>query len=948
MIDSPRVGLPALLKAIHVPWTRHSARSQLGRLATQCAAGVLGLAGLTLVGFQLHLGLATVGFAELTLIALLSLLGSFTGSIILSAIAVASLNYYFAEPLFSFRVDYPQDVAAIAALLVTSLLISGLAAGQRRSLQRHRASEQQWKEVFEHNPVMYFMLDATGTVLSVNAFGASQLGYAVDELVGQTVFKLFHPEDRELARAQAARCLETPGKACVWEIRKVRKDGTQLWVRENAKAVRRSGDELIMLLACEDITERKRGEQRLAAEGAVTGVLAASQDFDAAAPKLLQAIGTALTWDWGALWSVPGGQQELRCGATWRVSDLETVELDPSSRIARLVPGQGHPGQAWQNGQPLWNRDGGLAPGDPRRSAALQAGLRSTVAFPLALSVGGRALAVMEFCCRAPRDPDPEQLATLMAIGNQIAQFMTRKEAEKTLLQSEQRYRALFEHSYDAILLQDEQGTILYASPSRPMAQEFGYNPDELVGHNVLEFVDPDHLEAARRAGEHRRVLPPGVVRGPEERLVRRKDGSRRWVEIVATNLLHEPAVGAIVLNLRDITQRKHAQEELRESEQRFRDFAESTADWLWETGPDHRFTSFHGASLEQGAATRPLGATPWEMSADADEEPESWREHRATLAARRPFRGFTHKVVAHDGSVRYFAASGRPIFDAGGGFRGYRGVTTDVTASVRAGHVEAALGEARIQLAHMARVTALGEMTAAIAHEINQPLAAVVTDASASLHWLEGDPPDLGEARQALVRIIKDGHRASAVITRIRALVRKTPAQQESLNLNELILGVIALSAGTAQRKKTTLRTELLEGIPRIMGDRVQLQQVLLNLILNGIEAMEDGGPYEVCVATELNGSEHLLVSVRDTGKGVDPTVAARIFDPFCTTKEDGMGMGLAISRSIVEAHGGQLSFNANLPRGSVFQFLLPLTPPTTLAAATPQPEVSTMPAAS
>jgi PAS domain S-box-containing protein len=240
--------------------------------------GGIGVAAVTLVGFRLEPNIATAGFAYLIVIALLSLIGSFVGSVALSTVAGACLAYFFAPPLLSLRMDDPKDVTAVAAFLATSIVISGLTAKRRRvaeearpsqqalverATEALRESEEQWREVFEHNPVMYFVVDAAGIVQSVNAFGAAQLGYTVGELVGRSVLNVFFEEDRAFVQKNFAVCLEKLGQSNSWEVRKIRKDGTVLWVRENAKAVRRTGNQLIVLIACEDITERKRAEDAL-------------------------------------------------------------------------------------------------------------------------------------------------------------------------------------------------------------------------------------------------------------------------------------------------------------------------------------------------------------------------------------------------------------------------------------------------------------------------------------------------------------------------------------------------------------------------------------------------------------------------------------------------------------------------------------------------------------
>jgi len=247
-----------------------------------------------------------------------------------------------------------------------------------------------------------------------------------------------------------------------------------------------------------------------------------------------------------------------------------------------------------------------------------------------------------------------------------------------------------------------------------------------------------------------------------------------------------------------------------------------------------------------------------------------------------------------------------------------------DITERKRA---EEALHKAQTELAHVTRVATLGEMSASIAHEINQPLGAVVNSASACLRWLAGQPPNLEEARKAAALIVKDGHRAGEIIGRIRDLAKKTPPRRDWLDINETILEVIALARSQAQNSRVSLQTQLSVDVPPILGDRIQLQQVILNLIINAIEAMSATGQEsrEVEVGYRKHDPRGVLVTVRDSGPGLDPKELDHLFTAFYTTKPQGMGMGLAISRSIIEAHGGRLWATANEHRGATFQFTLP-----------------------
>lgn len=248
----------------------------------------------------------------------------------------------------------------------------------------------------------------------------------------------------------------------------------------------------------------------------------------------------------------------------------------------------------------------------------------------------------------------------------------------------------------------------------------------------------------------------------------------------------------------------------------------------------------------------------------------------------------------------------------------------TDITERKRA---EEALQKVQAELAHATRVMTLGELTASIAHEVNQPLAAIVTNGNACLRWLGGAQPNFVEARQAVERIIKDSYRASEVIARVRTLVKKAPPRNDLVDLNEVIVEVLALAQNEARRNHVFLKPQLAGDLPPVLGDRVQLQQVILNLIMNGLEAIAKSseGERELSISTGQDESAQLTVAVRDTGTGIDPANTERLFDAFYTTKADGMGMGLAISRTIIESHGGRLWATANSPKGSVFQFTLP-----------------------
>jgi PAS domain S-box-containing protein len=280
-------------------------------------------------------------------------------------------------------------------------------------------------------------------------------------------------------------------------------------------------------------------------------------------------------------------------------------------------------------------------------------------------------------------------------------------------------------------------------------------------------------------------------------------------------------------------------------------------------------------------------------------------------------------RFLRPDDSVKYLHVVAQAFEHASGELE-FVGAVTDVTERTRA---EEALRQAQADLAHVDRVSTMGELTASLAHELNQPIAAAVTNANACLRWLGRDQPDLEQARAAATRIVENGKLAGELITRIRSQFKKDTLKRERVDVNEIIPEMIALLRGEAMRYKISVRTELAPDLPQIMGDRVQLQQVTMNLIVNSIDAMKEiDGKREMAIKSQRTENDQLLVSVSDNGIGLPPQQAKQIFDAFFTTKPHGTGMGLRISQSIIQSHGGRLWAADNSPRGATFQFTLPM----------------------
>jgi PAS domain S-box-containing protein len=440
----------------------------------------------------------------------------------------------------------------------------------------------------------------------------------------------------------------------------------------------------------------------------------------------------------------------------------------------------------------------------------------------------------------------------------------------------------------------------------------------------VMQRTHPDDRERVRKEArralrqkkdyrlEYRIVLPAGTVKYIELTAHPKFAASGELVEVFST--------------LIDVTDRKRAEEGLRESEAKFRDYAETASDWFWETGPDYKFTLLTENAFGSNPADR-IGTACWDHALDLETEPEKWRLVRETLDSRKPFRDFVYCTQAADGSPMYVRASGKPVFDANEEFCGYRGTGTDVTAITRAHRVEASLRTVQAELAHASRVTTLGQLTASIAHEITQPIATARNNARAAVNFLHRQPPDLSEVREALNCIVSDADRAGDIIDRIRDHIRKAPPRSDRVELNAAINEVIVLARSEITKNGVSVQTLLTEELLSVKGDRVQLQQVIMNLILNAVEALSSvgAGARELFVSTEQKQANCVLVAVRDSGPGINPVDLDRVFEAFYTTKSSGVGIGLSICRSIIEAHGGRLWAEANEPCGVAFKFTLP-----------------------
>jgi two-component system sensor kinase FixL len=485
------------------------------------------------------------------------------------------------------------------------------------------------------------------------------------------------------------------------------------------------------------------------------------------------------------------------------------------------------------------------------------------------------------------------------------------------------RLAAVVSSSDDAIIGKTLDGTV--TAWNLGATAIFGYQADEMVGQSITRIIPADLQDEERRILERlrrgRRVRHYRTVRIA-------KNGRRVDVSLTISPVFNKSGkVVGVSKVARDITEPKSAAQALREGAARLRALIDTAVDGVILIDARGTVLVFNPAceKLFGYAADAVIGKNVNMLM------PEPYRhQHDGYISNYHTTReakiiGIGREVFGRrkDGSTFPMKLSVGEAQQDGDSI--FVGIIHDLSASKR---TQAELQQARDELARVARVTTLGELTAAIAHEVNQPLTGLISSGNACLRWLAGEPPNLEAARQSVQRMIGAGNRAAEIIARIRALVAKSPPRREQISIADTIMEAIALVQVEIERHRIELLTDLTDGLPRVRGDRIQLQQVLLNLVLNAVEAMGETseGQRVLSISAAKEGLNRVRVTVRDSGIGLGGSDLDRLFEAFYTTKPQGMGIGLPVSRTIIEAHGGRLWATPNRPKGAIFQFILPI----------------------
>jgi PAS domain S-box-containing protein len=761
------------------------------------------------------------------------------------------------------------------------------------------------------------VVDLEGRFKFVNECFSRLVGRPREELLRLSFADITHADDLPRNTEMFERARNGRGNFEI-EKRYVRPDGTQVWVHNNVTFLRDgAGVPNAVMAVTLDISDRKRAEARQARidrHAALRADVSAAFNEGGSLRAILQSCAGSMVRHLDAalarIWTLDAGGAVLELQAS---SGLYT-HLD--GRHARVPVGRYKIGLIAAEREPHLTNN---VQEDERvgdKEWARREGLVSFAGYPLV--VEGRLVGVVAMFARGALEQDT--IEALESIAPAVAQGVERKQAEEKLRESEERFRTVAESASDAIITIDEESRILFVN--RATEKIFGHAGPSLVGQS-LTMLMPDYLRRVHSAGVKRYVETgrrhiswesvelPGLHKEGHEILLELSFG-----EFVREGKRYFTGV------VRDITKRKQAEERLRESERSLRLLTEAIPQLIWSATPNGAMDYCNRQLLEYtGKTLDEMHGDGWVNflhPEDAGHITESWR---TTVKTGKPFE-VECRLRRADGLFRWTVSRGMPLRDGDGAIIRWYGTCTDMDDWKRA---EGALRETQGELAHLNRVMTVGELTSSIAHEINQPLAAIIMNGNAALRWLALDPPDVARAHASAEAIIRDGDRASQVISRIRAMLKKAPSAKSTLDVGELIREVIALMRHEVTRNKVILRTDLEPDLPHVSGDRIQLQQVMINLTVNAVDAMRvvKGGRRELLIAA-VKESGGVRVTVSDTGGGFDPEYAERLFDAFYTTKSEGMGMGLAISRSIVEAHGGRLWAEPSARGGATFHFTL------------------------
>jgi PAS domain S-box-containing protein len=813
-----------------------------------------------------------------------------------------------------------NERGAPVAILVTNNDITE----RKRAEEVARRSEEELRGFVNAVPAFVWSALPDGAVDFVNEQWLEFTGLPKQDASGWKWQAAVHPDDRSRLVADWRKALRN-GQSVQGEIRVRRADGEfRWWFLRSVPLHDEAGNIVKWYGSGVDIDDRKRTESLFTGEKRILEMVAIGASLAEILDSLCRLVEEQASGVLASILLLDGDR--LRHGGA---PSLPKAYADAIDGIV-IGPSAGSCGTAAYRGEPVIVADIATDPlWATYRDLALPHSLRACWSTPV-FSSQGKVIATFAMYHREPRRPARRDQEIIDQITHLAGVAIQQKAAQEKLQRSEAYLAEAQKLTHTGGWVWDARSQkVLYCSEE--MFRIYGLDPREssLTRENFRQRIHPEDRDWVEKRFE--KVLREKKD-GFAEYRVRLPDGTVRYINASGHPVLDEDGeliefVGTAV----DVTERKRTELERR----RLASLVEQAADLM--------------AIADLG------GGTPIYLNKAGLKMVgfDSWEEARTRRGIHYMFpedRQFVNEVLwptvlekgCWSGEMRFrHFKTGEPIPILYSAFRiddpetgqpvNVGNVCRDITerkrAEAEARESDRRYREMQMELAHANRVATMGQLTASIAHEVNQPIAATVINAEAALRWLGAGSLNPEEVRQALTSIIKDGNRAAEVINRIRALIKKAPPRKDRLEVNGVILEIIELTRGEAARNGISVSTELADHLPVVGADRVQLQQVLLNLVVNAIEAMgaTDEGPRELLISTGEVDSSGVMVAVRDSGPGVELAMLTRIFDSFYTTKQTGLGLGLSICRSIIEAHGGRLWASANQRRGATFQFTLP-----------------------